>query len=173
MRKPFVFLSVPLLCLFALAPAIGQSTKGVINGAVKDSQGAVLQGAKVVLQPQIRPISTDGQGEFTVTEVPPGEYSVTIFYVGFDPYMGSVTVNAGATAHIEAVLKVGKASDEVVVTADRPRGEAEAINRTLAAENILQVLPAEVIVSLPNANIADALGRMASVTVERDEGEAK
>jgi outer membrane cobalamin receptor len=31
----------------------------------------------------------------------------------------------------------------------------------------------EVITSLPNANIADALGRMASVSVERDEGEAK
>ena len=37
----------------------------------------------------------------------------------------------------------------------------------------LQVLPADVIVSLPNANIADALGRMASVTIERDEGEGK
>ena len=79
----------------------------------------------------------------------------------------------GQTAHIDAVLKVGSANDEVVVTADRPHGEAEAINRTLAAENILQVLPADVIVSLPNANIADALGRMASVTIERDEGEGK
>jgi TonB-dependent receptor len=39
------------------------------------------------------------------------------------------------------------------------------------ADNILQVLPAEVITSLPNANVADALGRMPSVTLERDEGE--
>src|SRR6202008_3242601 len=46
-------------------------------------------------------------------------------------------------------------------------------NRTLAAENILQVLPSDVIVSLPNANIADALGRMASVTIERNEREGK
>ncbi|MGC1463072.1 MAG: TonB-dependent receptor [Terracidiphilus sp.] len=162
-----------VLYLIAFIPAGAQSGKGIISGAVKDSGGAVLQGAKIVLQPQVRPVSTDGQGEFTVTEVTPGEYSVTISYVGFEPYMGSVTVIAGQTAHIDAVLKVGKASDEVIVTADRPRGEAEAVNRTLAAENILQVLPADVIVSLPNANIADALGRMASVTVERDEGEAK
>ena len=163
----------PILCLFPLISTNAQSGKGIVSGVVKDSGGAVLQGAKIVLQPQIRPISTDGQGEFTVTEVTPGEYSVTISYVGFEPYMGSLTVYPGQTAHIDAVLKVGSASDEVVVTADRPRGEAEAINRTLAAENILQVLPAEVIVSLPNANIADALGRMASVTIERDEGEGK
>ena len=55
----------------------------------------------------------------------------------------------------------------------RESGEVEAINRTRAADNILQVLPAEVITSLPNANIADALGRMPSVTIERDEGEGK
>ena len=93
--------------------------------------------------------------------------------MGFAPYSQSVTVVAGQTVRVDATLKVSNANDEVIVTADRPHGEAEAINRTLAAENILQVLPADVIVSLPNANIADALGRMASVTIERDEGEGK
>ncbi len=37
----------------------------------------------------------------------------------------------------------------------------------------MQVLSAEVITSLPNANVADALGRLPSVTLERDEGEGK
>jgi len=41
------------------------------------------------------------------------------------------------------------------------------------ADNILQVLPAEVITSLPNTNIADAVGRLPSVSLERDEGEGK
>jgi TonB-dependent receptor len=173
MRKRILTFTVLILSLFALTPAFGQSSKGVLTGVVKDSAGAVLQGAKVELLPQVRPVTTDGQGEFTVTEVPSGTYAVTISYVGFAPYSGSVTVVAGQTARIEAVLKVENTNDEVIVTADRPHGEAEAINRTLAAENILQVLPADVIVSLPNANIADALGRMASVTIERDEGEGK
>ncbi len=173
MSKRSFPLSILLFSLLAFVPVFGQSGKGVISGVVKDSAGAVLQGAKITLQPQIRPITTDKQGEFTVTEVDPGAYAVTISYVGFAPYNGAVTVVAGQTAHIDAVLKVAHVSDQVIVTADRPFGEAEAINRTLAAENILQVLPADVIVSLPNANIADALGRMASVTIERDEGEGK
>jgi len=173
MSKRSFSLSILILCLFASIPAVGQSGKGVISGVVKDSAGAVLQGAKISLQPQIRPVTTDGQGEFTVTEVTPGTYAVTVSYVGFDPYYGTVTVVAGQTAHIDAILKIGKVSDQVIVTADRPFGEAEAINRTLSAENILQVLTSDVIVSLPNANIADALGRMASVTIERDEGEGK
>src|SRR5262249_50209527 len=70
-------------------------------------------------------------------------------------------------------LKVASESLEIVVEATRPHGEAEAINRTRAADNILQVLPAEVITSLPNANVADALGRLPTVTIERDEGEGK
>ena len=173
MNKRILCVAILVLSLLVLAPASAQSTKGVLSGVVKDAAGAVLQGAKIELKPQVRPLTTDGQGEFTLTEAVPGTYTVTISYVGFAPYTGSVKVVAGQTVRIDAVLKVTSAADEVVVTADRPRGEAEAINRTLAAENILQVLTSDVIVSLPNANIADALGRMASVTIERDEGEGK
>src|SRR5262249_45829841 len=52
-------------------------------------------------------------------------------------------------------------------------GEIEQINRERTADNIVQGLSADVITSLPNANIADALGRLPSVTLERDEGEGK
>jgi len=171
-----MFQKMRFLAVFLLLPGIvawGQTSKGAIAGEVRDSAGAALPGARVELQPQVRPITTDAQGVFTITGLVPGTYGVTISYVGFATYIGNVTIAAGQTGHIDAVLTVASASDSVVVTADRPFGEAEAINRTLAAENILQVLPAEVITSLPNANIADALGRMASVSVERDEGEAK
>ncbi|MGB8260270.1 MAG: TonB-dependent receptor [Terracidiphilus sp.] len=173
MRRFTRFHSVLFVLLLALPAAWCQSGKGVISGSAKDAAGAVLQGARVDLQPQIRPITTDGQGEFTITEVDPGQYTVTISYVGFTPFSAKVSVAAGQVVRVDATLKVGSAADEVIVTAERPHGEAEAVNRTLAAENILQVLPADVIVSLPNANIADALGRMASVTIERDEGEGK
>ena len=57
--------------------------------------------------------------------------------------------------------------------AERLSAEAEAVNIERTADNIVQVLPLEVIRSLPNANMADALGRLPSVTLERDEGEGK
>jgi len=173
MFKKFHVFAILCVLLLATMQTFGQAAKGALAGVVKDSGGAVLQGARIDLKPAVRPITTDGQGEFIVTEVDPGTYAVDISYVGFADYTGSVTVTAGQTARIDAALKVAKEVDDVIVTADRPHGEAEAINRTLAAENILQVLTADVIVSLPNANIADALGRMASVTIERDEGEGK
>src|SRR5260221_3975788 len=62
---------------------------------------------------------------------------------------------------------------EGFVAAGRPSRGAEDVNRELTADNIVQVLPADVVPSLANANMADALGRLPSVTIERDEGEGK
>lgn len=166
-------ISVLLLILLSCFSAIAQTDKGVISGQVTDTQSAALPGAKIELVPKVQPVASNREGLFTLVDVNPGTYSITVSYVGFKPYTGTVTVLAGQTANIQAILHVANASEEVIVTADRPHGEAEAINRTLAADNILQVLPSEVITSLPNANIADALGRMPSVTIERDEGEGK
>ncbi len=82
-------------------------------------------------------------------------------------------VAAGQTVSLDANLAVEAQNLKVLVTADRVSAEAEAINRQRTADNILQVLPYDVIRSLPNANLADALGRLPSVTLERDEGEGK
>ena len=166
-----VAIALFFLCIPVLAGA--QTARGAVSGTVKDPAGAVLRGAKIEMQPALRPVTTDGQGEFSITDVPAGTYAVTVTYVGFAPYHGSITVTAGQAVSLDAQLQVASRADEVVVTAERPHGEAEAINRTLAADNILQVLTADVITSLPNANIADALGRMPSVSIERDEGEGK
>ena len=75
--------------------------------------------------------------------------------------------------NVDAVLQVASQADQVVVTAERLQGEAEAINIERTSDEIVQVLPARVINSLPNTNVADAVGRLPSVSLERDEGEGK
>ena len=145
----------------------------MIDGKVVDSGGGVLQGAEVEIQPIGIKTATNNQGEFTITDVAAGAYKLSINFVGFSPTTSDVTVTAGQTSRADATLQVADKSEQVEVTADRVHGEAEAINRERTALNILQVLPAEVITSLPNANVADAIGRLPSVTLERDEGEGK
>ena len=154
-------------------PALAQSSKGTISGRTVDTGGGVLQGARVELQPKGLSTVSDGKGEFTINDLPPGEYILAVTYVGLAPFEKNVTVTAGQTTRLEAVLQLASQNDSVIVTAERPHSEAEAINRERTAENILQVLPHDVITSLPNANVADAIGRLPSVTLERDEGEGK
>ncbi len=162
-----------LVMMFLTCFALAQSGRGTLAGRVTDSAGAVLQGAKIELSPTAAAAASGSQGEFTITDLAPGSYTVTVSYVGFTPFSTNATVAAGQVARVEAVLKVASEREEITVTAERVHGEAEAINRERASDNILQVLPVEVITSLPNTNIADALGRLPSVTLERDEGEGK
>jgi TonB-dependent receptor len=163
-----------ILVAFCAGTAVhGQNQKATLAGSVRDASGAVLQGARITLEPAAGLASTDGQGQYLITNLAPGAYRVTVTYTGFAPFTSPVTLSAGQTGHLDASLKVAPNTQNVEVFAGRVYGDAEAINRTIAAENILQVLPAEVITSLPNANIADALGRLPSVTIERDEGEGK
>ena len=166
-----VFLLVHVIA--GIGSAEAQSSKGAVSGRLMDSGGGVLQGAKIELQPGDISSVSDEKGEFTINGVNSGSYSVTISYVGLEPYSGTLEVRAGETARIEQVLKVGAQSESVIVTAERAAGEAEAVNRERTADNLVQVLPADVIRSLPNANMADALGRLPGVTLERDEGEGK
>src|SRR5262245_42429387 len=166
-------ISLVLVLLFATCPAVGQSGHGVVRGRVTDPSGAVLQGARVDLQPIGSVSISNTQGEFTFLDVPAAPYTVNVSYVGFFTYTQDVTVKSGETIHLDAVLKVESKTEAVIVTTERQFGEAEAINRQLTSDNILNVLPVEIITSLPNTNIADALGRLPSVTLERDEGEGK
>src|SRR5712664_3460765 len=169
--KRFILALVAIIVLGL--PALAQERKGTITGTVKDSGNSALQGALVELLPLGRKVVTDNQGQFRITDVPAGEYTLSVSYVGLAVSNVPVVVQAGQEASANSVLQVASQVDQVVVTAERLQGEAEAINIERTAENIVQVLPERVITSLPNTNIADAVGRVPSVSLERDEGEGK
>jgi TonB-dependent receptor len=167
-----VLFAVAAMVVLGLS-AVAQERRGSINGRVVDNSGGVLQGAQIALQPLGTNVVSDSQGAFYINAIDAGNYTVTITYVGFKDFTKEVNVVAGQTASIEAKLEVSSQNLEVLVTAERASGEAEAINRERTADNVVQVLTSDVIRSLPNANMADALGRLPSVTIERDEGEGK
>jgi TonB-dependent receptor len=164
---------VVLASSFLALTASAQTDKGEISGKVTDPDGAVLQGAEIVLEPAGVHAVSDEQGQFFIHNIAVGHYTINVTYVGFTALVKEIDVSAGQPTSVDAKMTLSSVSTEVLVTAERAAGEAEAINRERSADNIVQVLPADVIRSLPNANMADALGRLPSVTLERDEGEGK
>src|ERR1700677_3394785 len=167
-RLPF-FLTLLLVSTLA---AWGQSTKGVLVGRVADATGAVIQGATVQLIPSGLSTTSDALGEFIFAAVPSGTYTLKASSIGFSESTTSVTVTAGQTLHANVLLKVAAGNEQVVVSAASGHDEVQAINEEVTSPNILQVMPETQILSLPNANVADAVGRLPGVTVQRDEGEA-
>ena len=159
--------------LLACAAALAQGGKGTLHGRVTDGTGGVLVGAQIMLQPSGNSVVSDAQGEFFINNIEAGTYKVEISYLGFTTFTKEAKISAGQTESVDARMVVEVQSLEVLVTTERAAGEAEEVNRERTADNVVQVLTSDVIRSLPNANMADALGRLPSVSIERDEGEGK
>jgi TonB-dependent receptor len=164
---------VSLFVSLLLVSAASAQGAGTIAGKVSDASQGVLPGARIELQPSGHSTQSDTNGEFTIKDVNLGRYTVTISHEGFGVYTTDVTVTAGSAIRVDAILQVGTHNEVVTVTGERQGGEIEALTIERTADNLVQVLPADVIQSLPNTNIADAVGRLPSVSLERDEGEGK
>jgi TonB-dependent receptor len=172
MRICRVILATLLVFAGIGASAMAQQT-GSIRGTVTDPSGAVLRGAQVEIGNKGITESTDQQGAFFRSALPPGRYEVRVSYVGFKTLPETVTVVAGKTATVNAELHLASRRQSVIVTAARAGGEAQAINTERSAPTIVNVMPKQVIRSLPNQNVADAAGRLPNVSLDRDEGAGK
>ncbi len=153
--------------------AAGPAAKGVIAGIVEDSTGGIIKGARLELEPLGIIVFSSEDGTFAFPEVPDGKYKVKLSAIGFATQETPTEIASGQSPSLTLKVVVESKIEQVLVTAERPHGEMEAIDETRAADNIQQILPAEVIVSLPNANVADAIGRLPSVALYRDEGEGE
>jgi TonB-dependent receptor len=169
----FVSIVVVTLLIALSAMARSQAARSAIAGTATDRTGAVLKGAQISIPARDINTVSDEQGRFFINGVAPGSYDLSVSYVGLVTFTKSVMVTAGQTLNVDAELQLANVKESIVVTTARASAEVEAINLERAADNLLQVMPNEIITSLPNANLADALGHLPSVTLERDEGEGK
>ena len=121
----FVLLCISLLfsSIFASkAFAQGQAVFASLNGDVRDSTGAVISGAHVLLSnDQIdlhRTFTTDENGRYVLSQVPPGTYSLRIEQKGFRTYVqNNITLSVGQAATQDVLLVVGDVTQEIVVNA--------------------------------------------------------
>ena len=161
------------LCLGQADRAQAQGQKGAISGLVTDDSGAVLKGAQVTLESPVFNTVSDEQGRFYINDVAPGSYTLTISYVGFAKLQQPAIVAAAQVTNFEAKLKLQSQNESILVTAERVTGEAEAVNIERSSDNLVQVLPEEVIRSLPNANLADGscrgFNRFSAICSKRSE----
>jgi len=91
-----VLLSFLLCNVFWVAGTYAQERRLTITGRVVDASQGVLQGARVEMQPSGITAVSDGQGEFTITNVAAGKYTLTVSYVGFEPFSTDVNVTGEA-----------------------------------------------------------------------------
>ena len=115
-------------CLAVVALALAQSHQGEISGAVKDSTGGIVPGAKLDLvhleTGQRRSATTDDQGRFYLLQLPTGPYRLEARHPGFRPFQRGLRIEVGARDVVDVTLEVGDVGTSVQVEAEAPLIEA-------------------------------------------------
>lgn len=165
--------AISMLCFGAAQPALAQT----VSGEVTDSGGgAVFEGAIVRITELGLSAITDSRGRFRLSGVRPGDYTLTVSYVGAPTR--TLPISVGADGLVLGALVLGEGSgdqmalEEVLVTG-QSAAMAGAINQQRAADNIKSVLDSDTMGQFPDQNVAESLRRLSGISVENDQGEGR
>ena len=133
-RFPWIVSAIALLvCAMVLPSAVmaqyGQSTGGIF-GKVVDEQGGVLPGVSVIVKGPGAPITvyTDARGEFRVTNIDPGGYTLTVSLQGFSTVnRENVVVQVGKNTELSIPMKLSAVAATVTVTGEAPILETKRV----------------------------------------------
>lgn len=149
--------------------AYGQTTTGTILGMVKDPTGAIISGANVTATNEAtgltRATLSGDSGEYVITLLPVGRYTLTIEASGFKKKtITSIVLEIDQKARIDVDLVVGEVTDEVTVEGQAP------LVRTETAE-IGEVIENRRIVDLPlNGRLFLQLAQLTAGVMENSRG---
>lgn len=145
---------------------------GNVSGKVFDaSNNSPLWGTVIMVKGTALGTNSDEQGNFRIPNLPLKRTTLVFSYIGF--MNDTVIINVKEKGNDQIIVKLKPQNiqgKEVVVTAQL-RGQESAINRQLSSNNIVNVVSSDKIQALPDANVAESLGRLSGIAVERDAGE--
>ena len=162
------------LLVLTLALAAPGLKAGDIEGFISDANtGRYLPGVEVVVLGEGRMAVTDRDGSYRIPDLPAGTYTVQIRYIGYDPISESVSVPETGSATLSAEIGL----EYVELPAFRVEGYREAralaLQQKRTANNILDIISADSVGSLPDQNVAEALARIPGVSLDVDAGEGR
>ena len=114
-----------MAALLLASPVVAQEQRGAIEGLIRDTSGAVLPGATVVVKGPSVPAGTsavtDGGGYYRFPGLPTGLYEVTATLQGFVPAkVENIDVALGQIKKVDMALTIGAVTESVQVTSESP-----------------------------------------------------
>jgi hypothetical protein len=116
---------LPLVLLLLLASfASAQTYRGSIRGTVTDPNNAVVPAASVSLASketnEQRTSVTNATGEYTISSLPPGRYTLKIAAGGFETLSQDIALNVNQELRVDVSLVVGQVATDSNMIISRP-----------------------------------------------------
>jgi len=144
-----------------LSSQIAFAQSGSISGQVTDAKtGDPLPGVNVLIDELQRGAPTDIDGQYEITDVPTGTYSLVVSYIGYESYETSIDVGDSESIIDISLTPSTSALDDVVVTAFGVSREQRSLSYSV------QEVSSEKLARVQQDNIVGALeGKIAGVQV--------
>ncbi|MFP5227862.1 MAG: carboxypeptidase-like regulatory domain-containing protein, partial [Acidobacteriota bacterium] len=111
---------VPFVAFLFCSLAVRGQTTG-ITGVVSDPQGAVISGAKILVQQTggaSYSATTNSDGLYVIPNLVAAEYTITVSASGFSTAQKHLLLLVGQLAQINITLSIASAATSVVVEAE-------------------------------------------------------
>lgn len=171
MRQRLLFLLSGLL--LTLAAGAQTAERGTLVGHVSD-RGGYLPGATVQVKGTNLGAATDLNGAFHLSNVPTGEATLLVRYIGYQTTEIPVSVKPGLNeiSSVKLAAEEGTKLADVVVRGTMAGSQIKAMSIKRNSLAMMDVLASDAIGKLPDRNAAEAVQRMPGVAVARYHGEA-
>ena len=167
MKKYILSLCAILSCACAFAQ------NATITGVVTDKEyNDYLVGASIIVEGTSIGVIADANGRYTIY-VPAGQATVQYSFLGYKSYSAEVDLSPNEVKVINVELESDMETLEGVVVSAQAKGQTAAINRQLHASGIMNAVSEEKLSELPDVNVADAIGRLPGLMIQRDGGEGQ
>jgi hypothetical protein len=142
-----LFVAVALAGILLLPNSV--HAQATIAGVIRDASAAVLPGVTVeasspVLIEKSRTVISDGTGQYRITDLLPGTYTVTFTLTGFSTVKrDAIEVSGSGVITVNADMRVGALEETLTVTGQSPIVDTQSVRREVVLNNeTLSTLPA-------------------------------
>jgi carboxypeptidase family protein len=138
--------TVLIVMLIGTLTANAQVLYGTLTGTITDKTGAVIPSAAVTLTDQatgqVRSATADAQGDYQLTNLLPGTYTLSLQQTGFAAFTEKdIAIEINRQARVDVTLQPAGVTQVVTVTQSAPvlQTETAEVNHEISEEQIAQL----------------------------------
>ena len=167
-RTAFTLIMLVMCSFAAFAQRNATITGTIVDAQMKD----YLTGATVVVMGGTEGTIADANGSYRLT-IPTGKQTIQYSFLGYITQEVEIDLKANEIKVIDIAMKSDTELLEGVVVSAQAKGQAAAINSQINASGIMNAVSGERLSELPDVNVADAIGRLPGLMIQRDGGEGQ
>lgn len=160
------------MCFFMGFGIHAFSQQYVIRGTVVDSESnEPLIGASITLEGEAGGTTTDFDGVFSLIVYNADAKKLIVSYMGYSSFQKEILIDNEETDLGNILMIPMTINLEGLIVRASLEGQQKALNQQRTADNVKNIISADLIGKFPDLNVAEAMQRVPGVNIQRDKGE--